>query len=154
MSVMTTMEAGTSDTAVNIMVLELTVTAMAVDAADITQYRLQGKCAGLWDCTALKEGNMHERVKERPLSKDELYKTEATVGQLGTQDISILFLRIIQNWGFTAINRGDRQELGKCSWRKSATVVLSKLSVFAQAGWLVFDTIMAEKRRHTLNSLW
>ena len=47
MNAMTTMEAGTSDSAVNTMVLELTVMAMAVDAADITQYRLEGKCAGL-----------------------------------------------------------------------------------------------------------
>lgn len=35
------------DTAVNIMVLELAVTATAVDAADITQYGLQGERAGL-----------------------------------------------------------------------------------------------------------
>lgn len=109
MSVMTTMEAGTSDTAVNIMVLELTVMAMAVDAADKIQNRVQGKCAGIWDCTALKGGNIYERVKEGPLSKNQLNETEATVGQLDTQDISILFLRIIQNWGFAAIDRDDRQ---------------------------------------------
>ena len=37
MGAMTTMEAGTFDTAVNIIVLELTVMATAVDAADKTQ---------------------------------------------------------------------------------------------------------------------
>lgn len=47
MGVMITIEAGTFDTAVSIMVLELTVMETAVDAADKTQNRLQGKCAGL-----------------------------------------------------------------------------------------------------------